>query len=83
MIVNTGAEQMIIDFDTASSPIFVSRHAYADTSFATVLTQYAAPLFAPWPTAEQNIRSNPGSVTAKLNAHPATSNRREGRHPRG
>jgi hypothetical protein len=78
-------EVMIVDSAVASAAPFTGhRPAEAGVPFAAVLAEYAAtPLFAPWPIADQSLRANTAITGAALNTHPATSNRREGRHARG
>lgn len=83
---------MVVDFDTANSVIpsqreqrhgEQSRNERSNTQFAALMAQYAAcPLFAPWPATDPSIRFNPATFSANLSAHPASSNRREGRHER-
>jgi len=74
---------MIIAADSSSAPV-ERRSQTHGTQFAAVMAQCGAtPPFSPWPVPELAARNGLVSSGASLNAHPTTSNRREGRHARG
>jgi hypothetical protein len=77
-------EVMIIDAAAAATALSPGhRPVETGARFAAALAEYATPLFAPWPAAEQGLRAGTPITGAALNTHPASSNRREGRHARG
>lgn len=73
---------MIVDFETSNHAMPSFRPQRSDAQFSTLMAQFAAPLFSPWPAADMAARTGFTPNSASLSTHPASSNRREGRHER-